>query len=80
MKKIRNWLVRNFVLDYMFTIFGKTFNAPRASRIIFPLFVITGFFVATNPDWPTPTPLIWLLYLLCATDYFLDLFTLDFFQ
>jgi len=70
MKSLRKWLVRNFVLDYMFTIFGKTFNAPRASRIIFPLFVITGFFVATNPDWPTPTLLIWFLYLLCASALF----------
>jgi hypothetical protein len=67
---MRKWLVKNFVLDYMFKLFGKTYNAPRASRIIFPIFVITGLLVATNPDWPTPTPLIWLMYLFCATSLF----------
>jgi hypothetical protein len=63
---MRKWLVKNFVLDYMINIFGKTYNAPRASRIIFPVFVITGIFVSINPDWPTPTPLIWFLYLITA--------------
>jgi hypothetical protein len=67
---MRKWLVKNFVLDYTFKIFGKLYNAPRASRIIYPIFVITGLLVSTNPDWPTPTPLIWFMYFLCATALF----------
>jgi hypothetical protein len=63
---MRKWLVKNFVLDYQHKLFGKMWNAPRASRIIFPLFVITGFLTARNLDWPEPTPLIWFMYLLCA--------------
>jgi hypothetical protein len=63
---MRKWLVKNFVLDYQHKMFGKTWNAPRASRIIFPLFVITGFLNARNLDWPEPTLLIWVMYLLCA--------------
>jgi len=67
---MRKWLVKNFVLDYMFTIFNTTFNAPRASRIISPIFVLTGLLVSTNPDWPTPTPLIWVMYFLCVVVLF----------
>lgn len=79
MKSLRNWLVKNFVLNYMFTIFGKTFNAPRASRIIFPLFFITGIFVARNPNWPTPTLFIWILYALCAIALFFGFVYFSFF-
>ena len=70
MKKIRQFLVRNFVLDYTVNLFGKMYNAPRASRIIYPLMVITGYISGTNPDWPTPTLLIWALYLLVALALF----------
>jgi len=66
MKQFRHWLVKNFVLDYQLTLFNTTYNAPRASRIIFPLFVITGTLNCFNDDWPTPTPLIWCLYFLVA--------------
>ena len=65
MKTIRKFLVKNFVLDYRGNIFGWKFGAVRASRIIYPLIVITGYISVTNPDWPTPTPLIWVLYGLC---------------
>ena len=61
---MRKLLIKHFVLDYMFTIFGTTFNAPRASRIIFPIFVITGWFCVTNDNYPTPYLGLWLLYLL----------------
>ena len=64
MKQFRHWLVKNFVLDYQLTLFNTTYNAPRASRIIFPLFVITGTLNCFNDDWPTPTPLIWCMYFL----------------
>ena len=71
MKKIRQFLVRNFVLDYTFKLFGVQRNAPRASRIIYPLVVLSGWISVTNPDWPTPTPLIWALYsLLSISLYF----------
>ena len=70
MDSIRKFLVRNFVLDYTANIFGWQYNAPRASRIIYPLMVITGWFSVTNPDWPAPTPLVWFLYSLLATSLF----------
>ena len=35
---MRKFLVKNYVLDYK--IFGL--NAPRASRITYPLFILTG--------------------------------------
>jgi hypothetical protein len=70
MKKIRKLLVRNFVLDYTVNLFGKRYNAPRASRIIYPLMAITGWFAVTNPDYPTPTFLVWVLYALLATSLF----------
>jgi len=63
---MRKFLVKNFVLDYRANIFGKYYNAPRASRIIFPLFVITGLANAFNDNFPTPTPVIWVLYFLVA--------------
>ncbi len=67
---MRKFLVRNFVLDYRLKLFGKCYNAPRASRIIFPLFVITGMANALNDKFPTPTPLIWVLYALTALALF----------
>lgn len=70
MSKIRQFLVKNFVLDYTVKLFGKMYNAPRASRIIYPLMVITGYFSTTNPDWPTPTLFVWLLYLILAAALF----------
>jgi hypothetical protein len=70
MKTMREFLVRNFVLDYTVNLFGKMYNAPRASRIIYPLMVITGWFAVTNPDYPTPTLFIWVLYALLATALF----------
>jgi hypothetical protein len=47
---MRKFLVKHFVLDYYFKLFGVLRNAPRASRIIFPLFVLTGWVHATNPS------------------------------
>jgi hypothetical protein len=67
---MRKFLVRNFVLDYRVKLFGKYYNSPRASRIIFPLFVITGIANILNDDFPTPTPLIWFLYFLVALALF----------
>lgn len=67
---MRKFLVRNFVLDYRMKLFGKCYNAPRASRIIFPLFVITGLANCFNDNFPTPTTLIWVLYALVATSLF----------
>lgn len=67
MKKFRELIVKHFVLDYTMKLFGKTYSAPRASRVIFPVFVVTGYFVATNPNYPTPSFLLWVLYALTAT-------------
>jgi hypothetical protein len=73
MGKFRKFIVKHFALDYMskkFIFFGAYVNAPRASRIIYPLMVITGLISVTNPDWPNPTFLIWILYLLLAAALF----------
>lgn len=67
---MRKFLVKNFVLDYQFKFLGKHFNSPRASRIIFPLFVITGIANVLNDNFPAPTLLIWVLYILTATALF----------
>jgi len=62
---MRKLIVKNFALDYFGNLFGWKFNAPRASRIIFPLFVITGILIAFfTPNWPTPTFILSILYLL----------------
>ncbi|MFY7938969.1 MAG: hypothetical protein ACOVOQ_16435 [Flavobacterium sp.] len=62
MSLFRKFLVRNFVLDYSLKLFGKIYQAPRASRIIFPVFVITGLLTATNENWPDPTLAVWIGY------------------
>jgi hypothetical protein len=67
---MRKFLVKNFVLDYQIKLFKKCYNAPRASRIIFPLFVITGIANILNDNFPTPTILIWFLYALTALALF----------
>lgn len=62
---MRKFLVKNFVLDYFFHLFGKRYNAVRASRIIVPLFLLTGLtIIFFSPDWPTPSILLWVLYFL----------------
>lgn len=64
--EIRAFLVKHFVLDYILTIFGHKFNPPRASRIIFPCFIVTGWFCSTNDNYPTPYLGLWILYFLTA--------------
>lgn len=49
---MRKFLVKNYVLDYNF--FGL--NAPRASRITFPLIIIAGAFWI-KPFWFSYVPL-----------------------
>lgn len=82
MKAIRQFIVKHFALDYMsrtFIFFGAYRSAPRASRIIYPLMVITGFISVTNPDWPNPTFIIWMLYGLLAISLFLGFVYFKFF-
>lgn len=67
---MRKFLVSNFVLDYRIKLFGKHYNAPRASRIIFPLFVITGIANILNNDFPTPNILVWIMYFLVSLALF----------
>jgi len=52
---MRKLLIEHFVLGYFFRIFGKLYNAPRASRVIFPLMVLTGYL---NIE---PSPLSWVV-------------------
>lgn len=61
---MRKFLVKNFALDYRVKLFGRQYGAPRASRIIFPVFVATGIANCYNDNYPTPTALIWFLYAL----------------
>lgn len=67
---MRKFLVRNFVLDYRTKIFGKHYNSPRASRIIFPLFILTGIANILNKDFPTPNLLVWIMYALVGASLF----------
>ena len=61
---MRKFLVKNFVLDYSITLFNRKWNAPRASRIIYPIMFLTGYLVATNPNYPTPDLFLWIMYFL----------------
>lgn len=63
---LRFFLVRNFALGYTTKMFGKYWSYPRAARITFPIFVVTGFVHVTNPNWPIPSLLGLLLFLLTA--------------
>jgi hypothetical protein len=69
-KSIRQFLVKNFVLDYRTKLFGKYYNSPRASRIIYPLMVIAGYLTATNPNYPYPSFLGWVFNGLLALSLF----------
>lgn len=39
---MRKLIVQQFALDAWIRVFGRVYNFPRASRIIFPLFVLAG--------------------------------------
>jgi hypothetical protein len=67
---MRQLLVKLFVLDYKFRLFNLTYNAPRASRIIYPVMVITGLQVALNPNYPTPDIYLWISYFVTALALF----------
>jgi hypothetical protein len=67
---MRKFLVKHFVLDYFFTVLGKRYNAPRASRVIYPLMLLCGWFTATNYDFPTPNIGLWILYILLVLSLF----------
>jgi hypothetical protein len=66
MRPLRQFLIKHFVLDYFGNWFGWKFNAPKASRIIYPLVVISGYFTVTNTDYPNPSFFLWILYVLLA--------------
>ena len=68
---MRQLIVKHFALNYTFKVFNINITSLRASRIIAPLFLITGILVAFfTPMWPTPTLLLWLFYLLDAIAVF----------
>ena len=68
--KVRKLIVRHFALDYTIKLFGRKYNAPRASRIIFPLFLLTGILNILNTGWPTPTTTILVVYFLDVLSIF----------
>ncbi len=49
---MRNWLIRNFVLGTWVKAFGKTFHTLRAPRVLFPLIVVIGLIIGTDPAYP----------------------------
>jgi hypothetical protein len=62
---MRRLIVKHFALNYTFKVFNTNITSLRASRIIAPLFLITGILVsAFTPEWPTPTLLLWIFYFL----------------
>ena len=61
---MRKFIVKHFALNYSTKLFGTTFTALRASRIIFPVFCLAGFLTAINPNWPELTWYTTLAYLL----------------
>lgn len=68
---MRRLIVKLFALYYSFKIFKTTVSMPRASTIIYPLFLITGIVLAFfTPDYPRPTLLLWFLYFLDAVAVF----------
>ena len=46
---MRKFIVRNFEFSTHVTLFGKTFVSLRASRILFPLFVLCGIVIVGDP-------------------------------
>lgn len=63
---MRNFLIKNFVLDYIYKVWGVTFRYTRGAVIIWPTFVITGLNIALDLDWPEidlfdVLSLVWLL-------------------
>jgi hypothetical protein len=67
---MRKWLIKNFVLDYQHKLLGKKYKTSRSSRIIFPLFVITGILTARNLNLLEPTIFIWFMYFLTTTSLY----------
>lgn len=47
---MRKFIIRQFALNYTFKLFNRYWTALRASRIIFPLFVISGLLI-TYVGW-----------------------------
>lgn len=68
---MRKFIVKHFALNYTVKMFGKLWSYPRAARITFPLFVLTGFVHVANPYWPTPTPFGWLLLALTTICFYI---------
>ena len=62
---MRKLIVKYFALDYFYNIFGWKLNGPRAGSIILPLFILTGLsLIFFTPDYPNPSFITWVLYLL----------------
>lgn len=57
---MRHLLVKLFVLDYFFKVFGTVFKLARVNVIMYPLFIITGLSISFF-NYPF---LLWFLYLL----------------
>jgi len=69
---MRKYIVKYFALDYFYNIFGWKLNGPRAGAIILPLFILTGLASCfLTPDWPDPSFILWILYLLDVIALFL---------
>lgn len=58
--KIRKLIVKHFALSYSFKLFGTTLTSLRASRVIMPLFILSGILTVANPIWPT---IVWYTFI-----------------
>lgn len=69
---MRKLIVKYFALDYNYNFFGNKMNGPRAGAVILPLFILTGLTSCfLTPDWPDPSFILWILYLLDVIALFL---------
>lgn len=66
---LRKIIVKLFALGYIIkTSKTKAITFLRCGPIIALSLVVSGYFGATNPNYPTPSFSIWILY--CITVYF----------
>ena len=67
---MRKLIVKHFALNYTIKIFGIQSTALRASRVIFPTFILGAILTFINPQYPTPTWYTLTAYALMAISVF----------
>ena len=68
---MREFIVKNFALDYIYKVFGITYSYTRGVVFIYPMFVLCGLFIALDDDWPVIDMLdATLLFFLAVSVFF----------